>query len=106
NPMDAVGRQEAVVNALLEAVGVNRVAEIKVGVAVFVAQRRGRHAELVGGLEVLENLAPVGIFLGAAAVAFIDDNKVEEVGREFFVEAWPALVLGDGLIRGKVKLAA
>src|SRR5437867_953805 len=74
NPMDAVGRQEAIVNALPEAVSVNRVAEIDIGVAVFVAQRRGRHAELIGGLEVFQDFAPVGIFLGAAAVAFVHDN--------------------------------
>ena len=57
--MHAVGRQEAVVDALPQAVGVNRVAEIEVGVAVVVAQRRRRHAELIGRLEVFEDLAPV-----------------------------------------------
>src|SRR5438552_2902257 len=47
-------------------------------VAVFVAQRRGRHAELEGGLEVFEYLAPIGIFLGAATMAFVHDDEVEE----------------------------
>ena len=78
--MHAVGREEAVVNALPQAVGVNRVAEVEVGVAVLVAHRRGGHAELIGGLEVFEDLAPVGIFLRAAAMALVHDDEVEEVG--------------------------
>ena len=56
--MHAVGREKAVVDALAQAVFVDRVAEIDVGVAVVLAQRRRRHAELVGGLEILEDLAP------------------------------------------------
>ena len=51
--------QKAVVNALSQAVGVNGVAEVQVGVAILVAQRRGGHADLVGGGEVFEDLAPV-----------------------------------------------
>ena len=83
--MDAVGREEAIVNALLEAVGVNWVAEIEVGVLVVLAQRRGGHAELVGRFKVFENLAPVGIFLGAAAMALVHDDEIEEVRCEFLV---------------------
>ena len=41
--------QEAVVNALPQAVGVLRVAKIQVGVAVLVAQGRGGHAKLIRG---------------------------------------------------------
>ena len=104
--MHAVGREEAVVDALPQAVRVDRVAEVAVGVAVVVAQRRGGHAELVGGLEVLEDLAPVALVAGAAAVALVDDDQVEEVGREFPVQAGAALVLGDGLVDGEVHLAA
>jgi hypothetical protein len=89
-----------------EAVGVDRVAEVEVGVAVFVAQRRGGHAELVGGLEVFEDFAPVGFFLRAAAMALVHDDQVEEVAGEFLVEAGAALVAGDGLIGGEVEFAA
>ena len=80
--MHAVGREEAVVDALPQAVGVDRVAEVAVGVAVVLAQRRGRHAELVGRLEVLEDLAPVALVAGAAAMALVDDDEVEEVARD------------------------
>ena len=104
--MDAVGSEETVVNALLEAVGIDRVAEVEVGVAVVVAQRRGGHAELVGRLEVFEDLAPVAVFLGAAAVALVHDDQVEEVAREFLVKPGPAFVLGDGLVGGEIQLPA
>src|ERR1019366_1938416 len=81
------------------------VAEVEVVVAVFSAQRRGGHAELVGRLEVFENLAPVAVFLGAAAVALINDDQVEEIGLELLVKPEPALVFGDGLVGGEIKLA-
>jgi hypothetical protein len=35
---------------------------------------------------------------GAAAMALIDDNQIEEVFRIFLVKPGPVLVLGDGLI--------
>ena len=104
--MDAVGGEEAVVNALLETVGVNGVAEVEVGVAVFVTQGGSGHAKLVGRLEPFEDLAPVGFFPGAAAVTFVHDDQVEEVAGEFLVKAGAALVLGDGLVGGKIEFAA
>jgi hypothetical protein len=56
--VDAVGRKEAIGDALAEGVGINGIAEVEVGVAVFLAQWGGRHAELIGGLEPIEDLAP------------------------------------------------
>ncbi len=104
--MDAVGGEKAVVDALAEAVGIDGVAEIEVGVAVVGAQGRGGHAELAGGGEVFEDFAPVGFVLGGAAMAFVHDDEIEEVGFEFLVEAGAALVLGDGLVSGEVEFAA
>ena len=104
--MDAVGGQEAVLDALAQAVGVDRVAEVAVGVAIIVAQRRRGHAELIGRLEVFEDLAPVALVAGAAAVALVHDDQVEEVGRVLAVETRPALVLGDGLVDREIHLAA
>ena len=80
--MDAVRGEEAVVDALAQAVCVDRIAEIEVGVAVVVAQRRGGHAELEGGLEVFEDLAPGAVVARAAAVALVHDDQVEEVRRD------------------------
>jgi len=45
-------------------------------------------------------------FVGAAAVALVDDDQVEKVGRIFLVEAGPAFVPGQGLVDGEVELAA
>ena len=53
--MHPVGREEAVVDPLPQAVLVDRVAEVEVGVAVVLAQRRGGHAELERRLEVVED---------------------------------------------------
>src|SRR2546422_1739689 len=44
---------------------VNRIAEVEIGVAVVIAQWRGRHAELKGGLVVIENAAPRAILARA-----------------------------------------
>ena len=79
DPMHTIRRQEAVIDALLQAVGVERIAEISVGVSVVFAQRRCGHAELKCRLEIFENLAPVALVAGAAAMALIHDDEVEEV---------------------------
>ena len=74
-------RQEAVVDALLQRIGVNRLAEIGVGVDVVAALGRRGQAELHGRREIFENVAPVALVVGAAAMALVDDDEVEEVGR-------------------------
>jgi hypothetical protein len=75
----AVRREKAVLDALAQAVGVDRVAEVLVAVARLLAQRRGRHAELHGGREVVEYGAPVAVVAAGATVAFVDDDQIEEV---------------------------
>ena len=79
---DLVRREEAVVDALLQRVGVDRLAEVVDVRDVLRLLRRRRHADLRGGREVLEDLAPGGILGRAAAVALVDDDQVEEVRRE------------------------
>ena len=74
--------------------------------SVVGAQRRGRHSELHGRAEVLEDLAPVALLPRAAAVALVDDDEVEEVGRELAVQARTDLVVGDRLVGREVHLAA
>ena len=74
-------RQEAVVDAVLERIDVDRLAEILVGVHVVLALGRGGQAELHGGGEVVEDAAPVAFVVGAAAMALVDDDEVEEVRR-------------------------
>ena len=74
-------RQEAVVDAFLERVDVDRLAEVGVGVDVVLALGRGGQAELHGRREVLQDAAPVALVVGAAAMALVDDDEIEEVRR-------------------------
>ena len=106
DPMDAVRGQEAVVNPLPQAVGVDRVAEIGVGVGVRVAFRRCGQAKLIRGLEVFEDLPPTALVPGTTPMAFVNDNQVEEVRRVFAVKAGPVVILRNGLIDGEVDFPA
>ena len=45
------------------------------------ALRRGGQAELHGGREIFEDVAPVAFVVRAAAMALVDDDEVEEVRR-------------------------
>ena len=74
-------REKAVVDALLQRINVNGIAEIPVGIDVVGAPRRGGHAELHRGREIFENSAPVAFVVGTAAMTLIDDDKIEKVGR-------------------------
>jgi hypothetical protein len=52
-PMDPIRREEAVIDSLPQAVFVNRIAEVAIGVARLGAEWGGGHAELGSWLEVL-----------------------------------------------------
>ena len=104
--MHPVGRKKAVLDSLAQAVGVYRVAEISIRVAIVLSQRRRRHAQLKGGLEVAQNLAPIAVVFGAAAMALVDDNQIEEILRIFFVKSGPVFVFGDRLVNREIHLAA
>src|SRR5438552_9756054 len=72
--VDSIWREKAVFDSLPQAVLVNWIAEVKVRIASFIAQRCGCHAELVGRLKVFKNLAPVAFIASTAAMTFIDDD--------------------------------
>ena len=58
-----------------------------------------------GSLEVFENLAPLAVFAGAASVALVDDDEVEEVGGELFVGVFVrVLVVGEALVEREIYL--
>ena len=97
-----VRRQEAVADALLQRVGVDRLAEVVDVGDVFGFLRRGGQADLGGAGEVVEDFPPGGILRRAAAMTFVDDDEVEEVGREFAEELLAFLRAGDGLIEAEV----
>ena len=71
---------------------------------VLVSLRRRGQADLRGGGEVIEDLAPGGVFGGASSVALVDDDEVEEVGRELLVDVAGLLGAGDGLVEREVDL--
>lgn len=64
--MHTVRCQEAVFNALTQAVGVNGFTEICVSIAVVIPRRHGSHSQLGGGLEILQDLSPVAFVTGAS----------------------------------------
>ena len=66
--------------------------------------RRGGEADLRGAGEVFEDLAPGRILGGAAAMALVDDDQVEEAGRELAEELLPLLRAGDRLIEAEIDL--
>ena len=78
---DLEGGQEAVVDAVLEGVDVERVAEVGVGVGVLGALGGGGEAQLHGRGEVFKDAPPVALVVGSAAVALVDDDQVEVVPR-------------------------
>jgi hypothetical protein len=91
---------------LLEAVGVDRFAEVvDVGGGIGFLGRGGQ-ADLGGVAEVGEDVAPGGIFGGAATVAFVDDDEIEEVGRKLLVDIAFVFRAGDGLVERQVDLVA
>ena len=80
--LDAVGREESVLNALTERIGVDWFAEILVGVAVGVAFRRGRQPHVRRACEILQDRMPFALVVRPAAVTLVDNDEVEEVPRE------------------------
>ena len=103
---DLVRGQVAILDALAQAVGVDGLAEV-VGVGdVGGLLGRGRQADLGGGAEVAEDVAPGRVFGGAAAVALVDDDEVEEVGRELLVDVALFFRAADGLVQRQVDLVA
>ncbi len=88
----------------LQRVGVDRIAEVLDVGNVLGFLRRGGQADLRGGGEVLQHLAPGGVVGGAAAMALVHDDQVEEVRRELLVDVLLFLGAGDGLVERKVDL--
>ncbi|MDT4838060.1 hypothetical protein FQZ97_718060 [compost metagenome] len=99
-----VGGEEAILDALLEGVAVNRLAEIGDAGNVFGFLGRGGKADMGGAGEVLEDLAPGRVLGGAATVAFVDYHQVEEVRRELLVDVLLFFGASDGLVQRQVDL--
>ena len=104
--VDPIRGEKAVRDALGQAVLVDRVAEVIVGVDVVLPSRRRGHADLARRLEPLQDFPPVAVVAGAAAVALVHDDQIEEVPRILAVQAGAILIAGDGLVDGEIHLAA
>ena len=79
---DLVGGQEAILDALLQGIGVDGLAKVVDVGNVVGFPGRGGHTDLRGRREILQNLPPGGIFRGAAAMALVDHDEIEEAARE------------------------
>src|ERR1017187_7637986 len=104
--MDTVWCQEPVFYALAQAVRVQGRTKIVVGIFVVHAERRGRHAKLIGWLEGFQDLPPVRVISGGTTVAFVNDDEIEEIRAEFPVQAGAVLIFGEALVQGEVHLTA
>jgi len=76
--VDFVRGEEAVANSFLQRVTVDGFAKVFDVRDVFSFLRGGGQADLGGGFDVVEDFAPGGIGGSAAAMAFVDDDEVEE----------------------------
>ena len=101
---DLVGGEEAVGNALAQRIGVNRLAEVVDVGDLAGLLGGGGEADLGGGVEIFEDLAPGGVNRGAAPVALVDHDQIEELGRELFVDVLFLLGAADRLVEGEVDL--
>ena len=81
NLADLEWSQESVIDAVLERIDENRIAEILVGVRIFLPPWSGGEAELNGGGKILHDPAPVAFVVCSSAMAFVNDDEIEEVGR-------------------------
>ena len=99
-----VGREESVMDALLQRVGIDGLAEVVNVRDVLGLFRRRGEADLRGAGKVVEDLAPGGIFRRTAPVALVDHNQVEEVRGKFAEQLLPIFRARDGLIEPEVDL--
>lgn len=99
---DLVGGEEAVLNALLEGVGVDRLAEVVDVGLILRFPRRGGEPEVGGFGEVVDDFAPGGILVDTAAMTLVDDHEIEEIARELAVDLLPLLRPGDSLVEAEV----
>ena len=79
--LQAKWRQKSIIDAVLERVNIDRIAEVGVGVHIVLAPWRGGETELHGGRKVVENATPVALVVRSAAMALVDDDEVEKIWR-------------------------
>src|SRR3546814_4633061 len=101
---DLVGREEAVANALLQAVGVNRLAEVSDIGGVLRFLGGGGQADLGRIGKVLQDFAPSAVLCCTSTLAFVDHDQVEEARRDLLVELLPFLRASQRLEQANIHL--
>ena len=79
--LDLERGQKTVIDAVLEAVNIDRRAKVRIGIHVVPALGCSGEAQLYRRRKVFEDAAPTAFVLGAAPVTFIHHDEVEEVRR-------------------------
>ena len=100
---DFIRRKEAVANALLERVGVHRLAEVMDVGHILGFLGGGGESNLGGGGKVFKDFPPSRIFGGTPPMAFVNDDEVEEAGGKLTKQLLPFFRAGDGLVQPKVE---
>lgn len=93
-----------ILDALLEFVSVNRLAEVGDVGGVFGFPWSGGQTDLNSSGEVFEDFSPCGVLRGASAMALVDDDQVEEVGRNTLKDFVFFIGPGEGLVETEVNL--
>ena len=106
DPDHLVRSEVAVLDALPQAVCVDRTPEVLDVRDILGLFRRGCQADLGRGAEVVEDLSPSRILGRAATMAFVDDDEVEEIRRELLVDIPLFLDAGYRLVQRQVDLVA
>ena len=102
---DLVGREKAVIDPLLEGVGVKRIAEILGAGGVLGFLGCGGETDVGGFLEVFENFAPLAVLAGTATMALVNDDEVEEAWAELLVGVVVAVrAVGKPLVKREVDV--
>ena len=94
--------QEAILDALLEAVGVDGIAKVVDVGHLGGFLRRSGQADLGRRAEVAQDSRQAGVLGRAAAVTLIHDDEVEEVRAELLVDVALFPAAGDGLVQRQV----
>jgi len=96
----AVWSEEPVLDALVEGVGVDRIAEVAIGVDIRIPLWGRSHPELGCGGEVLEDFPPARLVVSAATMALVHYDQVEVV-RRVILESVRTVPTTECLVRGE-----
>lgn len=74
--------------------------------AMLATVQLGVQTDLGGRGEIVEDLASGGVHGGAAAMSFVDDDRIDEAGREVAVELLALIGVGDRLVVNEIDLVS